>query len=79
MTKFYPPWNAMRCDWIVLKWRLKKNFGKFLIHCMHKRKNCMRLKQTLFIYRLGDYGDSDTFFVIGDENAIVLSRKIHLS
>lgn len=39
----------------------------------------MRLKQTLFIYRLGDYGDSDTFFVIGDENAIVLSRKIHLS
>lgn len=79
MTKFYPPWNAMRCDWIVLKWRLKKNFGKFLIHCMHKRKKLHEVKANIIIYRLGDYGDSDTFFVIGDENAIVLCRKIHLS
>lgn len=57
----------------------EKEFRKVLNSLYVQEEKLHEVKANIIIYRLGDYGDSDTFFVIGDENAIVLSRKIHLS
>lgn len=69
--------NALWLD--CIKMETEKEFRKVLNSLYAQEEKLHEVKANIIIYRLGDYGDSDTFFVIGDENTIVLSRKIHLS
>lgn len=69
--------NALWLD--CIKMETEKEFRKVLNSLYAQEEKLHEVKANIIIYKLGDYGDSDTFFVIGGENAIVLSRKIHLS